>query len=278
MIDSGPDHFIIPNEDPDWLSKSRIQSFKFCKRQYLYFAIVQIIFAASPVMIRGRKFHYSSSQFYRLVDAKQKPSVKYYRSLLPLDPEVNDLYDNFAKFETERMEQILKEKLDPEIFFLPIVNESTIRLPEQSFSGHLDRVWLMREEKRANAVVMEIKTGGISSKTALRREGCYYVYLISQSELKDFIGCIPEYIGAYSPKFNEYWFEKVSKRSMNALFETLDEITYLQLKWKECSKVNDKIVNNETLTEEEMKVFDEIWPKNSYADCTMCPYERLCWL
>jgi len=278
MIEEGPDHFLIPNEDPDWITKSRIQSLRFCKRQHLYFAIIQVPFATSPVMIRGRKFHYASSQFYRLVDVTVKPSIKYYRSILPNDPNVNDLYDNFAKFETGRMEQILKEGLDPAIYFLPIINEATVRLPEQECSGHIDRAWLMREEKKVNAVVMEVKTGGISSKTSLRREGCFYVYLIGESELKDYIGCVPEYIGAYSPKENEYWYEKISKRSMNALFETLDELTYLQLRWKECAVINDKLVNNQPLTEEETKVLDEIWPKNPFADCTMCPYERLCWL
>jgi hypothetical protein len=229
-------------------------------------------------MVRGRKFHYHSSQFYRLINVHEKPAVKYYRSLLPQDPEVNDLYDNFAKFEVDRMELILKEQLDPEIYFLPVINESTVRIPDQKMSGHIDRVWLMKEERAFNAVVMEVKSGGITSKTALRREGCFYVYLIEQSELKEYINTIPGYIGAYSPKNNEYWFEKVSKRSMSALFETLDDMTYLQLKWAEASKVHSKIVNKEPLTEEEMKIFDEIWPKNPYADCTMCPYERLCWL
>ena len=270
--------FRIPIEPSDWITKSRIQSFRFCKRQYLYFAVVQIPFTASHIMISGRKFHYFSSRFYRLVDVKEKPTFKYYRSLLPNDPDVNKLYDNFATFEVQRMESLLTQKLDPAIFFLPIVNEVSVKVTDQQMSGHVDRVWLMKDVQKLDAVIMEIKSGGIASKTSLRREGCFYQYLISQTELKEYIGVIPSYIGVYSPRNNEYWFEKVSKRSMNALFETLDELVYLQLKWAKESKINEKLINNEPLTEEETKIFDEIWPKNEYADCTMCPYERQCWL
>lgn len=273
------DHFNIPNEDAEWISKSRFQSLRFCKRQYLYFAIVQVPFATAPVMVRGRKFHYASSRFYRGIDVHLKPDYKYYRSLLPFDPDVNDLYDNFALFEVGRMLQILKDKLDPEIYFLPIVNEASIRLPEQQLSGHIDRVWLMKEsDNEYNAVVMEIKTGGITSKTSLRREGCFYAYLIGESELKDYIGCVPGYLGAYSPKTNDFWYEKISKRSMNALYDTLDEIVYLQTIWSKFKDIQRKIMNNELLTTEEVTILNEIFPKNDYADCTMCPYERLCWL
>jgi len=276
-MDEGPDHFNILMEPADWITKSRIQSFKYCRRQYLYFAIIQIPFSASFAMVRGRKFHYSSSQFYRLIDVRQKPTLEYYRSLLPQDPDVNELYDSFAAFELNRMETLLKENLDPTVFFSPVINEVSIRLPEQKMSGHIDRVWLMKPTpKTFNAVVMEIKSGGITSKTSLRREGCFYTYLISQTELKDYIGCVPEYIGAYSPKSNTYWVEKISQRSMGALFETLDDITYSQIRWGEGA--NEKLANNLPLTEEETHLMNEVWPKNDWADCTMCSYERLCWL
>jgi len=256
-VSEGPNEFRIPTEPKDWITKSRIQSYKTCKRQYYYFAIKQLTYTATGPMLEGRKFHYSSSKFYRVVDIREKPTFEYYRSLLPLDKDVNGLYDNFAHFEVDRMLEIIKSHLDPAIYFLPILNEATIRLPEQKMSGHIDRCWLMREGQGFNAVVMEIKKGKITSKTSLRRETSFYVYLISQTELKDYIGIVPGYLGAYSPLNNEYWFEKLATKTWNTLFTTLDEMTFDLL----------------TFGEDEEK-----WPKNQFVDCTYCPYERLCWL
>lgn len=256
-MSEGPHEFRIPTEPIDWITKSRIQSYRYCKRQYYYFAIKQLTFTATGPMLEGRKFHYSSSKFYRVVDVKEKPTYEYYRSLLPQDLDVNKLYDNFAAFEVSRMQTILQEHLDPATYFLPILNEASIRLPEQKMSGHIDRCWLLREGQGFNATVMEIKKGKITSKTSLRREMSFYVYLIGQSELKDYIGVVPSYIGAYSPQVNDYWYEKLSTRTWNALFDTLDEMTFDQL----------------TFEEDETK-----WPKNPFADCTYCPYVRNCWL
>lgn len=249
---------MIEAEPPDWISKSRIQSFKYCDRQYYYFAILQLPFTASPAMIKGRKFHFHSSNFYVKVNINEPPTYEYYRTLMPKDPDkpTNELYDNFAKFEVERMLEILNSKLSPEHYFLPIINEVRIKLPEQKLSGHIDRAWLLSLGKIYGCVIIEIKSGWIANKTSLRRETCFYKYLIDESELLDYIGVSPNYIGAYSPLGNSYWYEKISKRSMNALFNTLDQITHAQLTRR---------------TEED-------WPKNANANCTFCPYIQKCWL
>jgi len=254
---SNQEHFEIIDEDSDWISKTRMQSFKYCQRQFYYLAILQLVYAGSMAMIRGRKFHYHSSQFYRDVDLNVEPTFEYFRSLLPSDDdkEMNEMYVNFARFENDRIHRVLDENLEPEMFFLPRINEEHIKLPDQKLSGHIDRIFLMKENGDVFGSQLEIKTGKITNKTSLRREGNFYLYIIQESGLDEVVGAPTDRLGAYTPRYNDFWCEKAKTRSRNAMLQLLDNIVWCLLTRKK----------------------EDDWPKNPAANCSYCSYISRCW-
>lgn len=237
------------------MRKSSMQAYKYCQR-YFYNAIIEGIprpYAPYRAQL-GTNFHAYSAEFYEIVDIREPPTFKYYRSLLPTTGIESDAwYDNFAMFEVGRMRHILNEGLEPRRYFLPIAKELTITLHDHGMRGTIDRIWLHEE---GYPFIQDVKPKLPKARTSLRRELCFYTYLCNNYEpLAEEWGPF-EYISGYGYQEGEVWIEKLKSRTINAMFTLLDLIDY---------HIGTRI-------------FKEEWPRNMYAFCADCPYNYDCWV
>lgn len=238
------------------MRKSTMMSFAYCQR-YFYF---QFIAKAKkdksvrmPLAEQGTDFHEASSTFYDKVKLWKDPEIEYYRTLLPYDTAIDDCYDKFARFEVNRMKQILDLNFEPKDYFMPLANEVFVELPEQNMFGTIDRVW---KSYSGYPIIQDVKPRNRKSRTSLRRELAFYIYIANEyPPLADKFGPF-EHFSGYFYRDGEFWVEKCKKRTMTAMFGWLDKIDY-----EICTRNH----------------IDD-WPRNTYALCLGCPFRTPCYL
>jgi CRISPR/Cas system-associated exonuclease Cas4 (RecB family) len=235
------------------MRKSAMQAFKYCERYFYYAIIAGLQEPFKPYEAQmGTDFHRESADFYNKVDVRQTPSVAYYRSLLPQGTPIDSAYDNFANFESNRMQAIRSMQLEPRKYFLPIAKELTIVLEDQLMQGTLDRIFLLDSNE---PLIIDVKPHLPEVRTSLRRELAFYLYLANEYEpLADEWGPF-EYAGGYGYNDNLMWYEKIGKKTTDAMFDTLDLI--------------DFYISTRTQKAE--------WERNYFANCAGCPYQFDCW-
>ena len=236
------------------MRKSSMQTYKYCQRYFYHAIILEAPRGPSPYRAQmGTNFHAYSAEFYDIVDIRKEPTVTYYRSCLPSNTEIDEWYDTFAQFEVNRMRHILNEGMEPRLYFLPIVKELYIELPDQLMQGTIDRVWRLDDD---SPCVQDVKPTLSKYKSSLRRELAFYIYLCNEyPPLADEWGPI-EMISGYGYKLGEVWVEKIKQRTTSAMFTLLDNIDY-------------EISN---------RIFKEEWLRNTWAFCADCPFNKDCWL
>jgi CRISPR/Cas system-associated exonuclease Cas4 (RecB family) len=197
--------------NPDWeddptmprlkVTKSSLNTFEYCSKQYEFSYIERRKSEPNMAMIKGTIVHNSYEDFYNQFEIKKAEELdqnnvyEYCMGLFPID-DYGDIYQTMAAFETERFIQSRSENaLDN---FLPVGNEircnAQLLIPKdvgmtgrgKKFSlkrdytvhlqGIIDRVF----QEGENIIPVELKTGAWKDKKQpyMRKEMAFYKVLM----------------------------------------------------------------------------------------------------
>ena len=213
------------------ITKSSLNTFEYCEKQYLYNYIERRPQETSPAMLKGTIVHNSYEDFYNEFDIKKAESMDYNTlydycmGLFPID-DYHDMYQTMAAFETERF--ITARKNNTIEQYIPAGNEIqcnariTIahdanpkfflqRDYEVHLQGIIDRVFLEGD----GYIPIELKTGGWKARkaTAMRKEMAFYKFLMDSDP-----NCTLDPVshwGWYFPAANHFEVESVKNRNVN---------------------------------------------------------------
>ena len=184
------------------ISKSSLNTFEFCRKQYEFSYIEGRKSEPNAAMARGSAVHNSYEVFYNNFELKKAEDLDsnnlydYCMGLFPID-EHNEIYQTMAAFETERFNSAkISKSLDD---YLPVGNEVMCnakleikkgqhRLGRQEFTlqrdytvhlqGIIDRVF----REGDGFIPVELKTGAwknpAQKRTSMRKEMAFYKVLM----------------------------------------------------------------------------------------------------
>jgi len=205
-------------------SKSQLQTYKQCPQRFYLENFTKQVGDTSPQiqLTRGTTFHKTAELLYGKIDFGElhrmgsEDQIKdYLRGLMPNDedPYLNDLYDNFAIEEADRWTRTKQAKeLDADRYFKPIFSEVEVVNEKRSIRGKIDWIFRAFDDEY---VIGEIKTGKEYEISEIRKELCFLVLLVEDTELLD---KTPKYIMCYYPRTNQVIFEEPKPQSFAALW------------------------------------------------------------
>ena len=225
------------------ITKSSLGTFGFCPASYKYSYLEDVKQQTSPAMIKGTVIHNAQEEFWKMVDVEEARKVaddpmtlqKHFRGLYPEAPEEDyeDIYRAMTAYNTERfIECIEEDALDN---FIPVGNEVKLNARYTTEDGQvvhlqgiIDRIFY----EDGGYIPMELKTGAWkdTKKTMMRKEMAFYKLLFDNATDEDLIeaGLDPDipftHWGWYYPASNYVWVEKVSNRSEQAMFRSMNKL------------------------------------------------------
>jgi len=224
------------------LSKSNYITFRNCPRRYKYEAIDGISFPPTPAMLTGTYFHEFAKVFY------EKISIENGNLIIPEfeieDSACKNYIKNFIDTEKRRWAILKKKTKNPKKYFIPVLIEKKYENFEQGLVGIVDRVDLNTDDEY---IVFELKSGEQPPENLFREELTFY------KKLLDSLGVLDKkikYIGGYSAKKNEVFFEEAKKEDMIRLNANLD-------------LMRNSIKHN-------------LFPKKIGYHCMFCPHAERC--
>lgn len=222
------------------ITKSSLNTFEFCRKQYEFSYIEGRKTEPNPAMIKGTVIHNSYEHFYNNFDIKkaeglsQQPLYEYCMGLFPID-DYGEMYQTMATFEAERF---LASK-DSIGSFLPVGNElkcnAQVIIPKDAnpkfelsrnyvvhLQGIIDRIFLEGD----GYIPVEFKTGVWKPRkaTGMRKEMAFYKVLMDNDpdcELSPVT-----HWGWYFPAANYFHVEKVKTRNENDVVKRIATIIY----------------------------------------------------
>ena len=221
------------------VTKSSLNTFYWCNKQYQYSYIERRPQDTSEAMLKGTIVHNSYEDFYKAVDVEviqdysKEELQEHFISLFPVD-EYGYLYDTICALEADRFARSKKLGLP----FLPAGNEVRLNaqyvITENSnhkypllrdytvhLQGIIDRIFL----EDGKYILMELKTGNWkdSKMSSMRGEMAYYKLLIEQASDEELIenGLDPNipvtHWGWFYPDSNFLYVENCVKASCTAV-------------------------------------------------------------
>jgi len=254
------------------VTKSSLNTFEFCKKQYEFSYIERRKTEPNMAMIKGTIVHNSYEDFYNQFEIKKAEELdensvyEYCMGLFPID-DYGDIYQTMAAFETERFIQSRKEDvLDT---FLPVGNEircnAKIVIPRDiGMSGRGTKFMLQRDYtvhlqgiidrvfQEGNSIIpVELKTGAWKDRKQahMRNEMAFYKVLMD-SDPDCELGEVTHWAW-YFPDSNYFQLEEVKKGNVNRIKRRIGALIHAY----------------------EQGVFPASY---HYAKCQYCSYTALC--
>jgi len=224
------------------VTKSSLNTFEYCRKQYQYSYIERRKQETSEAMLKGTIVHNSYEDFYNAFDVKKAENMdyndiyNYCMSLFPID-DYYDLYQTMAAFETERFVQSRKGETLTE--YLPSGNEiacnARLVIPKNAhpdfslkrdytvhLQGIIDRIF----KEGDGYIPVELKTGGWKDRkaTGMRNEMAFYKVLMDNDPDCDMAPIT--HWAWYFPAANHFQVEKVKARNVNSIPKRIAKLLY----------------------------------------------------
>lgn len=231
------------------LSKSKVNTYIKCPREFKYRYIDEIEVPPNEYMALGSDVHLIAEKYAEIYGDNPQENPRYFLDLIAeqLEISVDDIdvhLDSLSDF----FKLALIEK-DFKIFS----QEEYLTNETHNFTGITD---LVLENSAGELIVIDYKTGSSSSFSKCRLELGYYKMLVEEAYDRDVIGA-----GIFFTKDNKlrvlYFEDEESKRK------------YMH------SKELEEGIN--TLYEVRKKVNEGKFPKNRQYICRFCTYEEICY-
>ena len=254
------------------VTKSSLNTFEFCIKQYEFSYIERRKSEPNMAMIKGTIVHNSYEDFYNQFEIKKAEELdennvyEYCMGLFPID-DYGDIYQTMAAFETERFMQAKNDNgLDT---FLPVGNEiqcnAKLLIPQDAgmkgrgkkfmlqrdytvhLQGIIDRVF----QEGDSIIPVELKTGAWKDKkqSHMRNEMAFYKVLMD-SDPDCELGEVTHWAW-YFPDSNYFQLEEVKKANVNNIVKRIAKIIHAY----------------------EQGIFPASY---HYAKCQYCSYTALC--
>ena len=184
------------------LSKSQVNTFLDCPYKWKKFYIDEIKSKPSPAQARGSAIHKKIEKFYK-------------------NPKPDDDLKNFIAFELRRVKDMLKENNFDKKYFYPIFQELKMQNEEIGLKGICDAVFINPGDDKL--IIIDWKSG----KYYPDKFDDYRFELAVYSELLKHSGKIDEepfYWGIYFTDADKLFFEKIDKKYIDKMYETMDEV------------------------------------------------------
>jgi CRISPR/Cas system-associated exonuclease Cas4 (RecB family) len=224
------------------VTKSSLNTFEFCRKQYEFNYIDGRKSEPNLAMLRGSAVHNSYEDFYNTFEIKkaigldQNNLYDYCMGLFPID-DYGEVYQTMAAFETERFSSSKVAKSIDD--FLPVGNEircnAKLEIKKDCnpkftlqrdytihIQGIIDRVFREGE----GFIPVELKTGQWKDRkqTNMRNEMAFYKVLMDADPDCNF-GPITHWAWYY-PDSNYFQVEEVKKRNENNIVRRIAKIIY----------------------------------------------------
>ena len=222
------------------ITKSSLNTFEYCRKQFEFSYIEGRKSEPTPVMIKGSIIHNSHEDFYNSFDIKKAEGLsrqdlyEYCMSLFPID-DFGDMYQTMATFETERF-LASEGEIDN---FLPSGNEikcnAQVIIPKDAnpkfelsrnyvvhLQGIIDRVFTEGE----GFIPIELKTGVWKDRKAtnMRKEMAFYKVLMDNDPDCELTPVT--HWGWYFPAANYFYVEEVKIRNENDIVKRIAVMIY----------------------------------------------------
>ena len=229
------------------VTKSSLNTFEFCRKQYEFSYIERRKTEPNMAMIKGTIVHNSYEDFYNQFDIKKAEDLDensvydYCMGLFPID-DYGDLYQTISAFETERFVQSRKDDiLDT---FLPVGNEiqcnAKLTIPRDvGMSGRGTKFMLQRDYtvhlqgiidrvfQEGNSIIpVELKTGAWKDRKQahMRNEMAFYKVLMEADPDCD-LGEVTHWAWYY-PDSNYFQLEEVKNRNVNNIIRRIAKLIH----------------------------------------------------
>lgn len=228
------------------LSKSKINSYLKCPREFKYRYIDEIEDKPNEYMALGSDVHEIAEKYAEKYGDNPQEDPRYFLDLIARELEIDDVdvhLDSLADFfKLALIEKDLKVFSQEEY----LVDET------HNFSGITD---LILENENGDLFVIDYKTGSSSSFSKCRLELGYYKMLVESAYDRNVIGA-----GIFFTKDNKLrvlYFEDEDNKRKYMCSDELEE-------------------GLDTLYEVRKKVNEGKFPKNEQYLCRFCTYEDIC--
>ncbi len=184
------------------LSKSQANTFLQCPYQWKKVYIDNIRSKPSLAQTRGSAIHAKIEKFYK----NPKPDI--------------DL-KNFIPFELRRLKEMIKEDKFDKKYFFPIFQELKMQNEEIGLKGICDAVYINPKDDKL--IIIDWKTGKYHPDKFddYRFELAVYAELLKHSGKVDEE---PGYWGIYFTDADKLFFEKINKKYIKKMYETIETI------------------------------------------------------
>ena len=184
------------------LNKSQANTFLDCPYKWYKIYVQGIRSQPSPAQIRGIKIHKKVENFYR----DMKPDI--------------DL-KNLVAFELRRVKDMIKEGKFEKKYFFPLFQELTLYNEEIGLKGTCDAVFINPKDDKL--IIIDWKTGRYypDKFDDYRFELAVYAELVKHSGKVDEE---PAYWGIYFTDQDKLFFEKIDKKYIDKMYETMDRV------------------------------------------------------
>jgi len=224
------------------VTKSSLNTFEYCRKQYEFNYIEGRKQEPSMAMIKGTIVHNSYEDFYNQFEIKKAEELDensvydYCMGLFPID-DYGDIYQTMAAFETERFVQARREEMLET--FLPAGNEircnAKLLIPrdcnpkftlQRDYTVHLQGI-IDRVFQEGNGFIpVELKTGAWKDRkqTHMRNEMAFYKVLMDADPDCD-LGPVTHWAWYY-PDSNYFQLEEVKNRNVNNIIRRIAKLIY----------------------------------------------------
>ncbi len=183
------------------LSKSQANTYLQCPYQWKKFYIDNIKSKPSPAQSRGIRIHAKIEKFYK-------------------NPKPDTDLKNFIGFELRRVKDMLKENKFNKKYFYPIFQELKMQNEEIGLKGICDAVYINPKDNKL--IIIDWKTGQYHKDKFddYRFELAVYAELLKHSGKVDEE---PGYWGIYFTDADKLFFEKIDKKHIKKMYETVEK-------------------------------------------------------
>ena len=224
------------------VTKSSLNTFEFCRKQYEFSYIEGRKSEPNLAMIKGTIVHNAYEDFYNQFELKKAEDLdennvyEYCVGLFPID-DYGDVYQTMAAFETERYMQSKKENsLDS---FLPVGNEIRCNAKldiskdvnpkfslQRNYTVHLQGIIDRIFKEGDGYIPVELKTGAWKDRkqTHMRNEMAFYKVLMDADPDCD-MDPITHWAWYY-PDSNYFQLEEVKNRNVNNIKKRIAKLIY----------------------------------------------------
>lgn len=184
------------------LNKSQANLFLQCPYKWKKIYVDEIRSEPSPAQIRGTRIHKKVEEFYQ-------------------NPKADIEIKHFIKFELRRIKDMIKAKKFNKKYFYPIFQELTLYNEKIGLKGTCDAVYINPEDDKL--IIIDWKSG----KYYPNKFDDYRFELAVYSELVKHSGKIdeePAYWGIYFIDQDKLFFEKIDKKYIDKMYETMNQV------------------------------------------------------